>query len=447
MKSPLSKLVVALMAAVFLGACATSYQPVPSFTPVAVSPDGHALKTQNALFILDASSSMDEGVQQWKKFDVATSLLRNMGKTMPEGMGIKSGLRSFGHDASVFSVNTQLVEKMGTFNRADFEAALAKVSKAGGTSPLAAAITAAGDDLKGLSGKSALIIVSDGKEMGNAPAAAAEALKAKMGDSLCIYTVVVGDDAAGKKLMDELATIGGCGFATSWNNLESGAQMADFVTKVFIGTKMDSDGDGVADALDKCPGTPAGVKVDSVGCPLDSDRDGVPDYMDKCPGTPAGVKVDSVGCPLDSDRDGVPDYMDKCPGTPAGVKVDATGCPVTVLDTGSDAWTFNNINFKVNKAEISPSSYGILDAVVAALKARPELKVMVEGYTDNTGARDYNIKLSDRRAKAVVDYLVDKGISPSRLSSKGYGPDHPIADNATKAGRAKNRRVQFVRMK
>ena len=91
---------------------------------------------------------------------------------------------------------------------------------------------------------------------------------------------------------------------------------------------VDSDGDGVPDAIDKCPDTPAGVKVDKDGCPIDSDRDGVPDYLDKCPDTPAGVKVDKDGCPIDSDRDGVPDYLDKCPDTPAGVQVDKDGCPI-----------------------------------------------------------------------------------------------------------------------
>jgi len=97
------------------------------------------------------------------------------------------------------------------------------------------------------------------------------------------------------------------------------------------GCPLDSDRDGVTDSLDKCPGTPAGVKVDKDGCPLDSDGDGVPDYLDKCPGTPVGVKVDQAGCPLDSDGDGVPDYLDKCPGTPAGVKVDKDGCPPVVV--------------------------------------------------------------------------------------------------------------------
>ena len=77
------------------------------------------------------------------------------------------------------------------------------------------------------------------------------------------------------------------------------------------------------------------------------------DYKDKCPGTPAGVKVDADGCPLDSDGDGVADYKDECPGTPAGVWVDAKGCPASVLDSGSTAWTFNEINFETAKSEHS----------------------------------------------------------------------------------------------
>ncbi|MGH8444804.1 MAG: thrombospondin type 3 repeat-containing protein, partial [Solimonas sp.] len=88
----------------------------------------------------------------------------------------------------------------------------------------------------------------------------------------------------------------------------------------------DSDGDGVPDRSDKCPGTPKGVHVYSNGCPIDGDGDGVPDYLDKCPNTPAGVQVDVKGCPLDSDGDGVPDYLDKCPGTPKGQRVNADGC-------------------------------------------------------------------------------------------------------------------------
>ena len=272
------------------------------------------------------------------------------------------------------------------------------------------------NDLEGLDGTSAVIIVTDAKGMGAGQVAGATSVKEKFGDSVCFYPILVGDDADGELLMEEIARIGGCGFAANADDLASGRQMADFVQKVFIGEMMDSDGDGVADA------------------------------MDKCPGTPAGVKVDAVGCPPDSDGDGVPDSLDKCPKTPTGVRVDASGCPTTILGAGAATWTFNDINFEVGKADIKSSSYGILDEIVAALKASPALKVLVEGHTDSTGARAFNMDLFNRRAKAVVDYLAGKGVSSSRLSAQGYGPDRPIADNATKLGRSKNRRVQFARV-
>ena len=93
------------------------------------------------------------------------------------------------------------------------------------------------------------------------------------------------------------------------------------------GCPIDTDGDGVYDGLDKCPKSPKGAKVDMNGCCLDGDGDGVPDGIDKCPKSPKGAKVDAKGCCLDADGDGVPDGIDTCPGTPKGAKVDANGCP------------------------------------------------------------------------------------------------------------------------
>lgn len=438
--------VLMLMIGALVSACATSYQPVPPFTPVDVDAGGYALKAENMLVILDASSSMDEGYRQWKKFDLATAVVRNMAKTVPADRGIQSGLRTYGHDSNVSRKSTKLIDGMGDFNTVNLEKALSTVYRAGGTSPLEKAVDAAANDLEGLDGNSAMIIITDAKVSGNRPIVSASAVKEKFGGSLCIYPILVGDDADGQLLMEEIARVGGCGFAANADDLASGQQMADFVKKVFIGEMLDSDGDGIADAMDQCPGTSAGVKVDTAGCPLDSDADGVPDYLDRCPGTPAGVKVDSTGCPLDSDGDGVPDSLDRCPNTAAGVKVDASGCPLTVLQTGAVSWTFNEINFETSKADINPASYGVLDQIAAALGANPQLKVVVEGHTDNTGARAFNMDLSKRRAQAIVDYLVGKGVSPSRLSAQGYGPDRPIADNATKLGRSKNRRVQFTKV-
>ena len=213
---------------------------------------------------------------------------------------------------------------------------------------------------------------------------------------------------------------------------------------------QDSDGDGVPDSKDMCPNTPLGVKVDEFGCPLDSDRDGVPDYLDKCPNTPAGVKVDASGCPLDSDGDGVPDYLDKCPNTPAGVQVDADGCPikketvVIVQPPEIESLVLSgDANFEFNKATLLPNAYPILDSLVGTMKKHIEYKWEVGGYTDGVGSVNYNLGLSQRRAQAVVDYLVTKGVNSNNLKVVGYGKSNPIATNDTPEGRAMNRRVEI----
>jgi OOP family OmpA-OmpF porin len=199
----------------------------------------------------------------------------------------------------------------------------------------------------------------------------------------------------------------------------------------------DSDGDGVPDSRDKCPGTPAGVTVDSDGCPLDSDGDGVPDYLDKCPGTPAGVAVDSSGCPLDSDGDGVPDYMDECPNTPKGARVDSRGCEIKRVTT------LEGVEFGSDSDELNAVSKSILDGHAIELARHPDMKVEIAGHTSSTGPAEYNQNLSERRARSVADYLISTGLAADRFSVRGYGESEPIADNATREGRAKNRRVEL----
>ncbi len=198
--------------------------------------------------------------------------------------------------------------------------------------------------------------------------------------------------------------------------------------------RKDSDNDGVYDDMDRCPDTPLGIAVDSLGCPLDSDRDGVYDYKDKCQGTPAGVTVNSTGCPLDSDsdRDGVYDYKDKCPGTPVGVKVDSRGC-----------WVIKGVHFDTAKWDIKPEFYPILEEVVTVLANNPDLDVEIEGHTDNSGSLEFNQKLSENRAKAIMEYFIKEGINPKRLPAKGFGLSQPIDTNDSPEGRAKNRRVEL----
>lgn len=244
------------------------------------------------------------------------------------------------------------------------------------------------------------------------------------------------------------------------------------------GCALDSDGDGVADYLDLCPGTPAGAAghVDENGCELDTDGDGVADWKDECPDTPEAAfgQIGENGCPLDSDGDGVPDYLDQCPNTPAEAAghVDENGCELDTDGDGVPDWkdecpsivgpaynkgcpelkkeirnllnkAMSGIEFETGKATIVKKSYPLLDQIAQTFCENTDFVIEVQGHTDNVGKENLNKELSQKRANAVMDYLVKKGVDATRMTANGYGSELPIADNKTQAGRAKNRRVEF----
>jgi OOP family OmpA-OmpF porin len=160
------------------------------------------------------------------------------------------------------------------------------------------------------------------------------------------------------------------------------------------------------------------------------------DSNDKCPGTPAGAKVDADGCELDSDNDGVVDSMDECPITPAGAKVTPNGCAVQIV--------LQDVLFETNSDKIGSDFKSTLNKIADSLKARADIKsIEVIGHTDSTGAAAYNQSLSDRRAKAVAGYLTARGVNAELFTSKGMGESSPIAENKTAEGRARNRRVEL----
>ncbi len=200
----------------------------------------------------------------------------------------------------------------------------------------------------------------------------------------------------------------------------------------------DSDGDGVIDPNDKCPQTVGLAKFN--GCP-DSDGDGVADKDDQCPKV-AGPLANH-GCPWpDRDKDGVPDKDDLCPDTP-GLKTNK-GCPQITKEEQAKLNEYaKTIYFKTASAEFTPKTIPVLNAIVDIMKKYPASKFRIEGHTDSVGRDDYNMKLSQRRANAVKQYLIDHGIDAGRLEAQGYGETRPVATNKTRAGRAKNRRVEI----
>jgi OOP family OmpA-OmpF porin len=177
----------------------------------------------------------------------------------------------------------------------------------------------------------------------------------------------------------------------------------------------------------------------------------VADGLDRCPDTPRGERVDSGGCPSDSDRDGVYDGQDRCPDTPHGTAVDDQGCPekakpAPLFEGSRKSLVLEGVNFETNSATLTAASHATLDRVAESLNDSPDVRVEIAGHTDSMGGAAHNQQLSAARADSVKRYLVSRGVDASRLVSKGYGKDRPITDNATAAGRARNRRVELTRI-
>jgi outer membrane protein OmpA-like peptidoglycan-associated protein/opacity protein-like surface antigen len=268
-----------------------------------------------------------------------------------------------------------------------------------------------------------------------------------------------------------------------------------------LGKAADADGDGVPDRRDDCPDTPTGVQVDKRGCPIDTDADGVPDYQDecpneagtaatngcpdrdgdgvadkddqcpdqagtaamqgcpdadgdgvsdpndKCPDTPAGVQVGADGCPVDSDGDGVPDHEDACPNS-AGT-AETKGCPE--LDEATQKLLEEKVRFEFDRARVQEGYKQLLDSIVVALTNYPDHVLLIKGHADYIGSEEYNQALSERRAEAVKEYLVERGVqNPDRLVTRGYGETQPLVEvnqrqsrRRTESQRARNRRVGF----
>ncbi len=353
----------------------------PSFEPYKFNANQYEPKVDNFVVILDTSYSMNHKYEQNKKVEIAKEFVTAMNETLPE-LNYNGALITFGHDDSIM-----LDYGPTQYSTSGFGSALNATKEPSGNSsfPLTKAINAAAGDLKKSQGQIAVIIVSDGEKMDQAPVKAAEALKGKFGDRVCIYTVLVGDDSAGEAFMKQVAAASDCGVSLRADGFKDSGDMGGFVKNVFL--------------------------------------------------TKSAPKL--VAKPMDSDGDGVTDDKDQCPNTPKGATVDARGC-----------WTYAAVvMYGFDSAEIKSEAFPMLDEAVSILKKNPELKVEIDGHTDNMGSAAYNMNLSERRAKAVMEYFVDKGVEAERLTTKGFGLTTPAVSNDTEEGRAKNRRVTLTPVK
>jgi len=396
MKIRYLKAILFVAAGLLLVGCATP-KAVSTFNAIDLNPmlrgGDYAQKVDNFVIILDKSGSMGELYKGRKRLDYAKEVVGRMNRTIPDLM-LTGSLRVFGRVA-VFSDNlTELQWGPGPYSKVGLDEGLGKVGFSVGDSPLNLALDAAAQDLKSAEGNIAVIIFTDAnKEVMNYDAVrkAAVNLKNQYGDRICMYTVQIGNDPEAKKLLEQVAQEGQCGFYTNADQIASSRGMAGFVEKIFL------------------------KKVEKV------------EVVEEV------VAVAEPAPCSDNDGDGVCDKDDQCPNTPKGANVDYRGC-----------WVLGDIFFDFDKYNIKPRFYPELDAVVQILNNNPSVKIRIEGNTDNIGTAKYNMRLSERRANSVMEYLVKAGIDKNRLSTIGYGFSKPVATNATPGGRALNRRVELT---
>ena len=384
-----------LILAVFLTSCASMTKEPPQnyicagqdLNPM-VERGEYVKKVDNFLVILDTSSTMSERqtiswYKKQQKFLHAKDLITCMNQTIP-GIELNGGIRVFGKVLP----EEGLIYGMTGYTKAGVDDGLASIEKTGGFSPITESITLARTDLEETTGKTAVILFSDGKNTdGSDPVAAAKEMKGQFGDDICIYTVLLGESAKGKAVMDGIAEVGKCDFtiATDAKTLISTNAMTDFVVNVFL---------------------KKGAKVRP---PVDIDGDGITDSIDKCPKTPAGIKVDKVGCPI-----------------PIKEKISIT----------------LHIEFDFDKDDVRPEYNPQIEEVANFLKAYPDKDVSLEGHTDSEGSDAYNDDLSKRRAESVKNVLIETfGIDAAKITTEGYGEARPVATNETTEGRQQNRRV------
>jgi len=176
--------------------------------------------------------------------------------------------------------------------------------------------------------------------------------------------------------------------------------------------------------------------LEKAGVEPDTDSDGVVDSRDECPDTLPNVAVGKSGCTLDSDNDGVEDDKDQCPDSAAGAVVNELGCV--------KAWVLEGVNFHTDSADLTEVAKAILFPIATAHhEHHADVDLLINGHTDSQGSIAYNQVLSQKRAEAVIAFMVENGCEAAKLTATGSGESQAIADNGTKEGRAKNRRVEL----
>ncbi len=370
----------------FLAGCADKQKFAPeALTPVQVDPASYSKRVDTFIVVLDTASSMESTYQKRLEADRAHEIVSRMNRMIPP-LDYRAGLLAFDAGSCMGCEDALVLYGPTIYNRDEFAAGLAGYSTAEGANRL----TSSGGGgaasryiQQGNPGRTALIIVSDSENILHGRAyRTVQKLSGKLGDQLCIYPILVNRSRDARTVMDLIANIGGCGFAVNVDDITAPEEMARYVKELFL--------------------EPAAGPLAS------KTADGVPD----------------------ADGDRVPDDRDKCPNTPKGARVNADGC-----------WELGGIYFDSGQAVIK--STGTLEEASAIMKANTALTVELQGHADSTAAAEYNQNLSEERARAVRDYIIQQGVAPERIRAVGFGETRPAASNDTVEGRALNRRVEL----
>ncbi len=377
-----------------LSGCATqsinSFQPFQAKDLNNLISSGHLKQKKDTFFVInDSSSSMSRTytgpgfpeLSAASKLSVEKAVLNRLNTTIPN-IPLTSGLRSFGYGPCMNWSFTQLNQAVANYSSSSFSDSINTLECSSGGTPMTSALEATNADLSSAPGNIAVILLSDGVNTEFESLTAVETLKATHGDKLCLYTI-------------------------------------------WVGNENDRAGQANLEQLSGLSGCGFSTTADTV-----ASSDGMANFVTNVffsHTTPAPVEGDADG-------DGVLDKNDKCPNTPKGAIVDRHGC-----------WAFHGVLFDHDKDTIKSEYKGLFDNAIKVLTLNPDLTVEIQGHTDSTGSTAYNQGLSERRAAAVKQYLISKGIAGSRLTTRGFGETAPIESNDTEAGRSHNRRVVYKR--
>jgi len=489
MKKSFFTILVVCIAAMFLSGCSSrksgsmlqrSHQmienalamfdhPVYSYDPSKISalPSPKTSPVvQTIVVIFDSSMSMNEPYAGLAKKQHARLILEGFNNALPE-IPLKTIFYKISSCPCHENKPVQTIFPLKKHDHLKVRDAINGNKFTPGESPVAKSLIQCQIDLASVNDRIAVVIITDGNTFDSSPIKAAQSLYHEFGARIGIYPVFIGNSPHGKRLLNAMADQSVCGFVQKSDCLLDKDCMHRFIHRIIYTPSYknrDRDGDGIKDQLDSCPTSPAGNVVDSRGCSPDTDGDSISDDKDECPNTPSGTFVESNGCaPKDRDNDGVLDREDECLDTPAGDIVDAKGCTKPdqdqdgILDIKDDCtdtpigasvnsrgcWVISDLQFAPGKWEIESSHKNSLQEVIDIMKQNPDLRIEIQGHTDNTGPEGLNKKLSSYRAMSVMKYLMQNGIKTSRLTFMGYGSDKPITNNNTPQNRAMNRRVEF----